>query len=120
MTKENKTFDREQLFEECSYGDSQITIDPVRLNSLPYVKGTTLSVSQVLSRLYVHGGIAEVVKYYGDITEEQIKESIANSVEFMELVIKQFSKDNEESALFGEPTILLPKKTDVTTEHFQE
>ncbi len=109
MTKENKTFDREQLFEECSYGDSQITVDPVRLNSLTHVKGTTLLVSQVLSRLYVHGGIAEVVKYYGDITEEQIKEAIANSVEFMELVIKELSKDNQESALFGEPTILLPK-----------
>ncbi len=104
MTKENKTFDREQRFEECSCGDSQITVDPVRLNSLTHVKGTTLLVSQVLSRLFVHGGIAEVFKYYGDITEEQIKESIANSVEFMELV----SKDNQESELFGEPTILLP------------
>jgi hypothetical protein len=69
-----------------------------------------LLVSQVLSRFYVHGGIAEVVKYYGDITEEQIKESIANSVEFMEIVFKELSKDNQESALCGEPTVLLPEK----------
>ncbi len=90
MTKEDKIFNREQLFEECSYGNSQITVDPVLLNGLPHVKGTTLSVSQVLSRLFVHGGIAEVVAYYGDITEEQVKDAISYSSKFMELVFYKF------------------------------
>lgn len=86
MTEEDKIFNREQLIEECAYGYSQITVVPVLLNGLPHVKGTTLLVSEVLSRLYVHRGIAEVVKYYGNITEEQIKEAIAYSSKFMELV----------------------------------
>ncbi len=86
MTKEDKIFNPEQLFEECAYGHSQITVVPGLLNGLPHVKGTTLLVSEVLSRLYVHRGIAEVVKYYGDITEEQIQEALAYSSKFMELV----------------------------------
>ncbi len=90
ITKEDKIFNREQLFAECADGHSQITVIPGLLNGLPHVKGTTLLVSQFLSRLYVHGGIAEVVKYYGDITEEQIKEAISYSSKFIELVIYKF------------------------------
>jgi uncharacterized protein (DUF433 family) len=90
MTKEDETFNREQLFEDCSYGHSQITVVPALLNGLPHIKGTTLLVSEVLSRLYVHGEIAEVVKYYGDITAEQVKEAISYSSKFMELVFYKF------------------------------
>ena len=92
MTKEDKIFNKEQLFEECAYGHSQITVVPTLLNGLPHIKGTTLLVSEVLSRLYVHRGIAEVVKYYGDITEEQIKEAISYSSKFMELVFYKFQE----------------------------
>ena len=52
---------------------------------VPHLKNVRLSVTDVLSQLYVLGSIEAVVAYYApDISAEQVKEAIAYAHDFME------------------------------------
>lgn len=86
MEKEDKIFNRQLLFSKCANGHLHVNVDQSLLDGVPHVKGTTVVVSEILARLYVHGSIAAVVKYYGDMTEEQIKDALFFAYEFIELV----------------------------------
>jgi uncharacterized protein (DUF433 family) len=81
----NKNFELgKSFFEECSLGHPLIIVDPGVFKGIPHVKGTRLSVSEILSRIYVHRSVAAVVHYYGDITEEQVREAVSYAGKFIE------------------------------------
>lgn len=53
---------------------------------VPHLKNVRLSVTDVLSQLYLLGSVEAVVEYYApDISAEQIKEAIAYAHDFMEI-----------------------------------
>lgn len=60
---------------------------------IPHVAGTSISVSEILVRLYVHGSVSAVVKYYDDVTEEQIKDALSYANRFMELACQSFENN---------------------------
>ena len=74
--------DLERLYEECDRGHTHITTSA---GGPPRVVGTDLTVSQILGRLYVHGGIDAVVEYHRDVTREQVREAISYALLFIEL-----------------------------------
>ena len=85
MIKINKPSNLEWLYEQCAYGNPHISINLTLQGNVPHVEGTNISVSNILARLYIHGSLQKVVKYYDDITEEQIKDAIAYAARFMEI-----------------------------------
>ena len=70
----------EHLCEQCA----QPNVTESEAGGVPFMKGATLPISRILERLYVHGSIPAVVGYYGDITEEQIKDAILHAQTLME------------------------------------
>ncbi len=88
MTKANKSPNLEWLYEQCADGTPHIGTDLSLPDGVPHIKGTTISVSTILERLYVHDSVQKVVKYYDDVTEEQIKEALAYAARFMELACR--------------------------------
>jgi len=75
------------MFERCRQDYPGISLDEAVLGGIPHLEGTRLSVGQVLGRLYMLGSLFEVAKYYSELglTEEQIKEAIGFSQDFVEL-----------------------------------
>ena len=74
------------LFEICQKQHPGISLNPEVVGGIPHIEGTRLSVTQILSRLYVLGSIKEVAKYYEPyLNEEQIKEAISFTQIFLEL-----------------------------------
>lgn len=85
MVKVNRLMELESLYEKCASGHPHVSTNSPGLYGIPHIKKTTVEVSEVLSRLYVHGSIPATVKYYDDPTEEQIKDALAFAGRFMEL-----------------------------------
>jgi uncharacterized protein (DUF433 family) len=75
------------MFERCRQDYPGISLDEAVLGGIPHLDGTRLSVGQVLGRLYMLGSLYAVAKYYSELglTEEQVKEAIGFSQDFMEL-----------------------------------
>jgi hypothetical protein len=48
------------------------------------MRGTNLTVCEILGRLFVHGSISSVEGIYSDITEEQVKEVVLFASSFIE------------------------------------
>ena len=75
------------MFERCRQDYPGISLNEAVLGGVPHLQGTRLSVGQVLGRLYMLGSLLEVAKYYSELglTEEQIREAIGFSQDFVEL-----------------------------------
>ena len=73
--------DLKPIEEMCARGNPLIAM----VGGVPRVTGGQVTVSEVLARLYVHGSVRAAVKYYDDLTEEQVKEAISYAHRFFEL-----------------------------------
>jgi len=75
------------MFEKCRQSYPGISLDEGVLGGIPHLEGTRLSVGQILGRLYALGSFCAVAQYYSelDLSEDQVKEAIGFSQEFVEL-----------------------------------
>jgi uncharacterized protein (DUF433 family) len=74
-----------QLIEHLCVEHPSINTDSEILGGKPHVKGTRLSVSTVLAKLYLYGSIQTVVDIYEPhLSAEQVKEAIAYAQDFLE------------------------------------
>ncbi len=81
----SKLLDIESLYQSCLSGHPNISTNSDLFCGVPHVNGTTIEISEILNRLYVHTNLREVVKYYNDVTEEQAKDALAYAARFIEL-----------------------------------
>ena len=81
----NKLMDIESLYQDCVFGHPNISTNSALLCGVPHINGTTIPISEILYRIYVHATLQEVVKYYDDITEDQVKDALAYAARFIEL-----------------------------------
>ena len=81
----NKLLDIESLYQSCLSDHPNISTNSDLFCGVPHINGTTIEISEILNRLYVHTNIRELVKYYGDVTEEQVKDALAYAARFIEL-----------------------------------
>jgi uncharacterized protein (DUF433 family) len=84
MTKVVQVIEREPLYEQCAFAHPLISTKEEFLGGVPHLEGTSLTVGQILARVYVHGSIKAVVEYYADVSQEQIKEAISYAQTFIE------------------------------------
>jgi uncharacterized protein (DUF433 family) len=84
--------DRAPFYEQCAIAHPLISTNGEVLDGVPHLEGTSLTVSQVLARVYVHGSIAAVTQYYDDVSEEQIKEALSYAQTFMEAVCQPYEE----------------------------
>ncbi len=77
--------DIESLYQSCLSGHPNISTNSDLFCGVPHINGTTVEISEILNRLYVHTNLREVVKYYNDVTEEQVKDALAYAARFIEL-----------------------------------
>ena len=84
MTQEGRLIDLRRLTERCVRAHPTVTTDPAKTHGVPYVRGTSLSVCEILGRLFVHGKVSSVEGIYSDITEEQVKEVVLFASTFIE------------------------------------
>ena len=84
------------MFERCRQDYPGISLDERVLGGIPHLDGTRLSVGQILGRLYMLGSLYEVVRYYSELglTEEQVKEAIGFSQDFVELAGDPYQSDD--------------------------
>ncbi len=81
----NKLLDIESLYQSCLSGHPNISTNSDLFCGVPHINGTIIEISEILNRLYVHTNIREVVKYYGDVTEEQVRDALAYAARFIEI-----------------------------------
>src|SRR4051812_12398287 len=73
---------QERVARHCLAHHPMIEVGP-GLESIPHITGTDLTVTEILSRLYVHGSFKAIADFYGDITEDQIKEAVSYTLIYM-------------------------------------
>lgn len=89
---------------------------PKILGGSPHIKGTRLSVCQVLSRLYVLGSIDRVSEYYENINPNDIKQAIAYAQDFIE---QQWNTRHDEW-ISGDPEKTQPESPDKMIRAFKD
>lgn len=73
------------LLLRCASEAPRVEMNPHIQGGIPCIRGTRLSVGQVLGRLHVLGSIPAITDYYeGDISEDDVKDAIAFAREFLE------------------------------------
>lgn len=93
LTLEGKRLELGWLTEQCVRAHPNITVDPTETLGIPYMRGTKLTVCEVLGLLFVHGSMSRVEEIYSDITEEQVKEVILFASTFIELAYRSSRGD---------------------------
>jgi uncharacterized protein (DUF433 family) len=74
-----------ELFDFAALDHPAIEMNPAILGGIPRIKGTRLSVGQILGRLYILGSAEAVAEYYEqDVTAEQVREALAFAQDFVE------------------------------------
>jgi uncharacterized protein (DUF433 family) len=73
------------VYQRCAEADTRIVTNEKLLNGVPHIAGTKITVIEILARLYVLGNVKALVKYYCDVTEEQVKDAIFYAHRFMEI-----------------------------------
>jgi uncharacterized protein (DUF433 family) len=80
-----QNIDIQLLMEACCRNRPSISLNPHVLGGVPHIRGTRLSVGQLVGRVRALGSIESVVEYYKEsISESQIKEALAYVQEFIE------------------------------------
>ena len=74
----------QQVTENCAQKNKLVSSDSI--NREPLIAGSDITLSQVLTRLYVHKSIGAVAAYYEDITESQIRDAPAFAATLIELL----------------------------------
>lgn len=79
-----------QRLKELCEAHPDIAIDPEMLGGVPHIKGTRLSVSNILEKLYLYGSVENIKELYGeDISEDQIKEAIAYAQDYLDTSVTE-------------------------------